>query len=310
MSATSEDELQDLKVKLSEYLAKRKEMGEEKPSGKREDGNAVGVFDYAELMKFGYSDVVDSIMDNGGRFAMYDLMGMAPPPLKPTQTEKVNVVFDKEGTTDSGRYKGLRMSQAIDDDTLGEALVEAQRKSQAGESLRSKIEEEDYKMPFADRPKNPNPQLPDWTPERLDEYAARQGKVKDWVRDQQEKRARGELMKDPYEAWNIEGSLQAYSMFSALFVAFAFGKATPELLSMLDMEDGIIALLQAPAFALGLASVGSAIVASVVLAPQKKRGSFVWALKGFFGGPIALVQLRGLDVLVTEREKEENSREG
>lgn len=82
---------------------------------------------------------------------MYDMLGMERPPppkrLKPKSVPKL--VIDRTGETDQGRYKGLKMGQVIDDDTMAKALEQAQQKSKAGERLRPKIEEEDYVMPFA-----------------------------------------------------------------------------------------------------------------------------------------------------------------
>lgn len=41
---------------------------------------APNVFDYDELMKYGFGNLVSPIMDAGGRSAMYKLMDMPPPP--------------------------------------------------------------------------------------------------------------------------------------------------------------------------------------------------------------------------------------
>lgn len=102
----------------------------------------------------------------------------------------------------------------------------------------------------------------------------------------------------------IDGSIRLYSIFIAALVAFAFGRATPSFLDTLNAnESGIQDLIQVPAWMALLAAVGSSVANAVVLAPEKKRSPFVWGVKGLFGGPLAIAQLRTLDVLQTRKEK-------
>lgn len=94
--------------------------------------------------------LVETVMDNGGRFAMYDIMGMDRPAIKPEPViQAVELKIDREGTEDPARYKGLKMTTMMDDDAMGAALEEANRKAKAGERLRPKLMEEDYVQPFA-----------------------------------------------------------------------------------------------------------------------------------------------------------------
>ena len=90
-------------------------------------------------------------MDAGGRLEMYKLMNMTPPPLserlKPKKVRRV--VIDKTGEDDNARYTGLKMGQVLDDDEMGRALAEAQRKKQEGISLKKKLKEQEYVQPFA-----------------------------------------------------------------------------------------------------------------------------------------------------------------
>jgi hypothetical protein len=76
-------------------------------------------------------------------------MEKPPPPrrLKPKSAPKL--VIDKNGETDKNRYTGLKMGQVLDDGAMAKALEEANRKVKQGMSLRKKIAEEDYIMPFA-----------------------------------------------------------------------------------------------------------------------------------------------------------------
>jgi hypothetical protein len=152
---------------------------------------------------------------------------------------------------------------------------------------------------------------PDWTPERLDEYAKMQGRAQAWAR-----RARmGEFVSDPYETIDMPLPARVYSIVTAFWIAFAFGRATPTFLTDvvglegLDTADEVARLtgaLQIPGLALALAGVGSCLVCGALLAPERKRSVPVWALKGLLGGPLSVLELRGLGTLITREQEEEN----
>lgn len=117
----------------------------------------------------------------------------------------------------------------------------------------------------------------------------------------------GELKKDPYEILAVEGELRVYSIFVAVTASLAYGNATPTMLKMIGLSESggsLVDFSQIPALALLAAGVGSAVVNGAVLAPPKKRSSFVWGLKGLLGGPLAVRQLQELDVLLTIGESE------
>jgi hypothetical protein len=165
-----------LKQELTAYLAKRKEMDADK-AAQEQVGKVVGgtkgnpileyvsgspnkpiiideppnPFDYDELERYGYGDLVTTIMKAGGRNAMYDLLNLPkPPPPKRLQPKQVpKLVIDKTGETDQARYTGLKMGHVLDDNTMADALTRAQQKAKLGEPLRAKIAEEDYIPPFA-----------------------------------------------------------------------------------------------------------------------------------------------------------------
>ena len=145
-------------------------------------------------------------------------------------------------------------------------------------------------------------QTPIWTPEKLDEAGKKAGEAQAWAR----KARMGELKKDPYEVLAVEGGLRVYSIIVAITVALAYGNATPNALNMIGLESDnlLVDLMKIPALALVVAGVGSAVVNGVALAPGKKRSSFVWGLKGLFGGPLAVTQLRELGDLKTIGESE------
>ena len=90
-------------------------------------------------------------MDLGGRKAVYDLMEMEMPPIPraPKKPEQKELKFDRTGEEDEARYKGLKMGLLADDDMMGEALARANEKSKQGKSLRPKLMEEDYELPYA-----------------------------------------------------------------------------------------------------------------------------------------------------------------
>lgn len=162
-----------------------------------------------------------------------------------------------------------------------------------------------YVTLFTDK-RNVSPKMtPAWTAERLDEYGKARGKAEAWAR-----RAKmGEFVGDPFETLNLPLSFQIYSIFSAFLVAFAFGRSTPNLLERFDIPPGSADILQGPALAILVASLGSAVISGAVLAPSKNRGTFIWAMKGLLAGPAAVLQLRGLADLITQGEEEEQGRQ-
>jgi hypothetical protein len=167
----------DLKQQLAEYLQKRKEARADEAAqavkGKVVGGTrgnpvleyisgapvkeqvieqAPNVFDYDELTKYGYSHLVTPIMKlKGGRRAVYDLMGMDPPPLlgPPPKKSAPELKFDRTGAEDKARYSGLKMGQVLDDAAMAEALERANRKTKEGQELRPKLMEEQFERPFS-----------------------------------------------------------------------------------------------------------------------------------------------------------------
>ncbi len=122
------------------------------PNKQRVQEEAPDIFDYDELIKYGYSDLVSPIMEMGGRRAMYQLMDLPEPATPKRLTKKKSapkLVIDRTGETDDARYTGLKMSAMMDDDAMGKALEEAQKKVKEGKSLRKRLVEEDYVMPYA-----------------------------------------------------------------------------------------------------------------------------------------------------------------
>jgi hypothetical protein len=145
-------------------------------------------------------------------------------------------------------------------------------------------------------------QTPDWTVEKLDEYTKQQGKAISWAKRAKE----GEFVKDPNEVLDLSFSTSLYCITTWFLVAFAFGRSTPAFLDLVGLESysGIPEGLQGPGLVLALASVGSAIVNSVILAPQQNRDGFIWSVKGLCGGPLATLELRDLKPLITRGESE------
>lgn len=214
--------------------------------------------------------------------------------------------FDRTGEDDEARYTGLKMGQVLDDDVMGEALARANKKAKEGKELRPVLIEEKYVQPFADKRNTGPSQTPDWTAEKLDEYAIQQGKAQSWAR-----RSRlGEFVKDPSETADLSTEVRLYAISTAFFVAFAFGRATPKFLAevlqigTINSAEGLQGVLQVPALALALASLGSSIVCAALLAPERNRSVISWGLKGLFGGPLTVLQLKELDSLITKGEEE------
>ena len=85
---------------------------------------------------------------------MYALMDLPePPPIATRSSTKKSVpklIIDRTGETDDARYTGLKISSILlDEDAMGKALEEAARKVKEGKSLRKRLVEEDYVMPYA-----------------------------------------------------------------------------------------------------------------------------------------------------------------
>jgi hypothetical protein len=160
--------------------------------------------------------------------------------------------------------------------------------------------------------RNTGPKLtPDWTPEKLDEYTEAQGRAQAWAR-----RAKlGEFVKDPFETLDLTAGTRFYGISIALWIAFAFGRSTPgflrDVVGSWSTEDiqSLTETLQVPGLAFGLASVGSSAFCAAILAPERNRSSFVWGVKGFFGGPLAIRQLKDLEKLITREEEEKEQRQ-
>ena len=122
------------------------------PNKQRVQEEVPDIFDYDELIKYGYSHLVSPIMENGGRRAMYQLMDIPEPATPERLTKKKSapkLVIDRTGETDKARYSGLKVSQVLDDEAMGKGLEEAAKKVKAGKSLRKRLVEEDYVLPYA-----------------------------------------------------------------------------------------------------------------------------------------------------------------
>jgi hypothetical protein len=237
-------------------------------------------------------------MKAGGRFAMYELLEMEAPPVtsKPKPKSVPKLVIDRTGETDKARYSGLKLGQVLDDSLQAEALQAVQKKIEAGEDLRPKLEEELFERPFADR-RNVGPKLtPDWTPERLDEWGKQQGKALAWARKARE----GQFVKDPFESLDLELSQRMYSLLTALLISMAFGRSTQTMLADNDISLSV-EIFRAPAVVLLIASVVSSVLSSVQ-AGSLNRNRLIWFIKGLLGGPLTVKQLGGLSNLLTEAE--------
>ena len=113
---------------------------------------AANIFDYDELIKYGFAHLTAPVMQNGGRRAMYSLMDLPEPAIPERITKKKSapkLVIDRTGETDRARYSGLKMTQVLDDDLMGQVLQETVNKVKEGKAVKEKLEEENYVMPFA-----------------------------------------------------------------------------------------------------------------------------------------------------------------
>ena len=260
--------------------------------------------DYSELVKYNFSHLATPIMKLGGRYKMYEILGLDAPEVSSRAKFKSapKLVIDKTGETDQNRYSGLKLGQVLDDDAQAEALERALKQKDP-----KKLMEEDFELPYADKRNTSPGWTPDWTPERLDEWGKQQGRAQAWARKSRE----GAFLKDPMETLDLEVSQRAYSILTALLVATGFGRSTSTFLTQttgLFQEDGqvmsALSSLQAPAAALALAALGSSIVCAF-MAKGKNRSQYVWSIKGLLGGPLTIRQLRELSPLITQGEKDD-----
>mmetsp|Transcript_17808 Transcript_17808/g.26346 ORF Transcript_17808/g.26346 Transcript_17808/m.26346 type:complete len:349 (+) Transcript_17808:70-1116(+) len=306
----------DLKEELAKYLEQRHEMADEiakLEAGQVKEGTKknpildyIGfeikesenkeppeVFDYSELVKYGFGYLVEPVMEAGGRLEMYKLMDMEVPDTSIEFTESSQeIVWNKDGASSLGedRYKGLKMNTLLNDDLLGQQLQESQeRKKESGNQT------------DGSRKNKANNKNTYWTSERIDEYAKEQGKIYDWARESKS----GRFVKDPNEVLAIDGPLKLYSIVTSLFVAVAFSRSTTNfvLVNVLGNSGELQETLTVPALVIIFANVGSAVF-NFLQAPKKGRGSLIWAMKGLAGGPLSITQLRNLDVVERDPSEE------
>jgi len=317
--ASGELEAMELKAELAKYLVVREERKADEAAKKEvgkviggSRGNAVlewvsgapnkpkiveeepGVFDYEELLKYGFGHLVRPVMDAGGRLECYRMMGMTPPPppkrLQPKKARKL--VIDRTGEGDPNRYRGLKMGQVLDDEEMGRVLREVQDKKRRGEPVKT-YTEAPFEVPFADKRNTSPAWTPDWTPEKLDEQGRKRGQALSWAR----KAKQGQFLQDPFEIFAIEGHLRLYTVFASLLVAIAFGNSSPAFFSSIGFQhDALLDTFRYPAAAVVAAAFGSSVLAGI-MAKHKGRNAFLWALKGFAAGPVAVYQIRSLGPL-------------
>lgn len=252
-------------------------------------------------------------MKNGGRLKMYELLNLIPPPIqnKPKPKTVTKLIIDRDGKNDKARYTGLKLGQILDDNIQGEVLLNVQNKIKAGEEIRTKLIEETYELPFADK-RNITPKnwTPDWTIERLDDWGIQQGKAQSWARKARD----GEFIQDPNETYNLQLNQRIYSIITTLIITISFGNSTPEFLInisklfiSLDDVNIFLNIIKIPAITLLIISIGSSILCTIE-APKKNRNQLIWFIKGILGGPFTIQYLQELTSLITQGEQDINDK--
>jgi hypothetical protein len=142
---------------------------------------------------------------------------------------------------------------------------------------------------------------PLWTAEQLDLEGRKLGRASDWARNAKA----GAFVSDPYELLVLDGNLRIYSMVTSLLVAFLLSHhVTGQLLSMMEIPTVTRSTFEPLAYTIVMANVGACVV-NANIAPSQNRNRWVWAIKGLFGGPLSISQLRSLDTLITRAEQEQ-----
>ena len=209
-----------------------------------------------------------------------------------------NVKIDFDGIGDKNGYQGL-CKMLPKDDIAQQLEWTRKQKSTAPENQDIKSTTSNYEIPFASRKKSATRRQPEWTPEMLDEEGRRRGQTYDWARRVREEKETSIRKTDSAETIDVNGGSRVYATVFSLLSSIAYGKATPQALEWIDVATAttITTSLHGIALMFVLTSIASSAYSSTVLAPQKNRNSFIWAVKGFVGGPLAVVHLKELDNL-------------
>ena len=222
--------------------------------------------------------------------------------LKPKKPRDVKIDFD--GTGDKNGFQGVR-KMLSEDDIAQQLEWTRKQKSTAPENQDIKSTTSNYEIPFASRKKSATRRQPEWTPEMLDEEGRRRGQTYDWARRVREEKESSIRKTDSAETIDVNGGSRVYATVFSLLSSIAYGKATPQALEWIDVATAttITTTLHGIALMFVLTSIASSAYSSTVLAPQKNRNSFIWAVKGFVGGPLAVVHLKELDNLAWKQKR-------
>jgi hypothetical protein len=139
-----------------------------------------------------------------------------------------------------------------------------------------------------------------WTPEQLDLEGRKLGRASDWARNAKA----GAFVPDPYELLAIDGNLRIYSIVTSLLVAILLSKHVTGQLWGESTATIFQSDLEPLAYTILIANIGACFW-NASMAPSKQRNRWVWALKGLFGGPLAISQLKSLDILMTRAEQDQ-----
>ena len=100
------------------------------------------------------------------------------------------------------------------------------------------------------------------------------------------------------------------SLFSSPLLPLLVEGATPKFLTEVvkigteNNSESLPEALKIPGLFFAVMSLGSSFLCASLLAPERNRSPKIWGIKGFFGGPLTIRQLRDLDALITRAEKE------
>jgi len=285
-----DDGFKEVAAEVKQYLAKRASALQ----GEQDD--CASPLDPLELQRFGYTGLIGKLMDYGGYIAVSERMNIPVAP--PTD---LKIVDPRDPVDINVRWTKPEQPPAAGSLAIGSSLED---RLEAAANLSSK--EERMAMAFrqqakeaqltdselgAEQPAGAEPLLMPTGGEVL----TKRGTPK-WLEAEMERRA----ALPPPQPFVLSLVERFYIVTAAFAFAISTGKSTAEAID-LGMSSQVLEAAQAAALALGVMSVASTVVCSI-LAQKKNRSVPLWAVKGLLCGVASLYEVQRLEPLPVREE--------